>query len=310
MEATTQAVALYINYNDDGTIVRGLGFEHYATGYDPARMGALRVDSNSVTVEDNTFAYNALAGMAAFDPNCTIEGNTFAFNGESGLQANAINRSLLEGNAFAYNNQRHFAVDWNAAGVKISHSSNVTVKDNLSDSNLSDGFWFDGRCSGTTIVGNESRNDSDNGIFYEISSNAIIASNLVVDSPLTGITVSGSSNVEVYNNTLAGNYQDIRVQDDSRVPNMSNVIIGNNILSNGASNSTEMVQIVDITSSPKTAKQMNIAGHDHHLLISRSGRRIRIHGIGIKIVIDGAINERALRRFRVHQGKTEIIISS
>ena len=278
VEAKDQAVALYISYGADGTIVQGLGFEDYATSYSAAQAGALRVNCNSVTVKDNTFAYNALAGMAAYNPNCTIEGNTFAFNGEKGLTANAINGSLIEGNAFAYNNQDHFADDWDAAGVKISDSSNVTVKDNLSDSNLSAGFWFDVGCSGTTIVGNESRNDSDSGIFYEISSNAIIASNLVVDSPLTGITVSGSSNVEVYNNTLAGNYQDIRVQDDSRVPNMSNVTIRNNILSNGASNSSEMVLVIDYNSPPKSAKQMNVTmDYDAYYRTSSSKPSVLVH---------------------------------
>ena len=118
VEATTQAVALYVNYNDDGTIVRGLGFEHYATGYDPARMGALRVDSNSVTVEDNTFAYNALAGMAAFDPNCTIEGNTFAFNGESGLASKCDQQVVARRECVRLQQPKALCRDWNAAGVE------------------------------------------------------------------------------------------------------------------------------------------------------------------------------------------------
>ena len=60
VEAASQAVGLYVNYGADGTIVRGLGFEHYATSYGPTQAGALRVNCNSVTVEDNTFAYNAI----------------------------------------------------------------------------------------------------------------------------------------------------------------------------------------------------------------------------------------------------------
>ena len=43
-----------IGYGTNGTVVRGLGFEYYATSYDAAQSGALQVDCQSVTVEDNT----------------------------------------------------------------------------------------------------------------------------------------------------------------------------------------------------------------------------------------------------------------
>ena len=127
------------------------------------------------------------AGMVADNPNCTIEGNTFAFNGENGLGANAIDGSLLEGNVFAYNNQEHFSTAWDAAGVKICNSSNVTVEDNLIDSNIGDGLWLDISCSNITIVGNTALNNVGNGIQYEyLCSAAIIADNLVVGSGARG----------------------------------------------------------------------------------------------------------------------------
>ena len=246
-----------------------------------------------MTVKDNTFAYNALAGMAAYNPNCTIEGNTFAFNGEKGLTANAINGSLIEGNAFAYNNQDHFADDWDAAGVKICNSSNVTVKDNLSDSNLSIGYWFDIHCSGTTIVGNVSKNDAAHGIHYELSNTAIIASNLVVGSHGSGINVgAGSSDVRVYNNTLVGNYRDIRVTDDDRPENTLNVTIRNNILSNGDSDSSEMVMVQDYSSSLKTAKQMNVTlDYNAYYRTSSSKPSVLVHwSLGSRLAAYNHVN--------------------
>jgi mannuronan 5-epimerase len=175
VEATDQATALDINSSASGTIVRGLGFEHYATSYSYQQAGALWVDATSVTVENCTFAYNALAGLAVYSQNCTNNANTCAFNGEKGLEGKEINGTLVENNAFAYNNQRNFAQNWDAGGSKICNSTNETVKNNLYDSNICDGIWFDISCSNITIVGNVVLNSAREGIEYEISSNAIIA---------------------------------------------------------------------------------------------------------------------------------------
>ena len=41
VEASAQAIALNIAYGADGTVVRGLGFEYYATSYSAAQAGAL-----------------------------------------------------------------------------------------------------------------------------------------------------------------------------------------------------------------------------------------------------------------------------
>ena len=261
VEATTQAIALNISYGADGTVVRGLGFEHYATSYDPTQQsGALWVNCNSVTVEDDTFAYNALAGMAAYNPNCTIEGNTFAFNGEKGLTANAINGSLIEGNAFAYNNQEHFADDWDAAGVKICNSSNVTVEGNLIDSNICNGLWFDLSCSNITIVGNTVLNNATAGITYEyVCSDAIIADNLVVGSGDAGVEVGGeASSVQVWNNTLDENYSNIVIADDDRSGSTRDVVVENNIFSDGTSSSPASVNVASHKSSPTSAATMQL----------------------------------------------------
>ena len=135
----------------------------------------------------------------------------------------------------------------------------MVVRGNLSDSNIGQGFWFDISCYNTTIVGNVSRNDVGGGIQYEISAKAIIASNLVVGSHAEGIKVgAGSSDVRVYNNTLVRDKRAICVLDDSRPELTNNVTIRNNIISNGAPDSSEMVFTYDSSSPPKTAEQMNI----------------------------------------------------
>ncbi|MEJ7640410.1 MAG: right-handed parallel beta-helix repeat-containing protein, partial [Singulisphaera sp.] len=166
----------------DGTVVRGLGFRHYATGYGPRENAALRIDSASTTIEDNTFAWNATVGFVLFGPNAVVRGNTSAFNGEGGMGGFGADGLLLERNAIAYNNQEHFKTSWEGGGVKFATSRRMVWRDNLSEANFGTGFWCDISCYDTTIVRNVSRKNTGAGIHYEISAAAIIASNLVVEN--------------------------------------------------------------------------------------------------------------------------------
>ena len=261
VEAAAQPYALQIQGDSAaGSKVLGLGFEHYASGYSGYLKAPLAIyRTPSVTVQDNTFAWNAMAGLNMAAPDGIVRGNTAAFNGELGASVWRADRTLLEGNVFAYNNQEHFNTSWETGGVKDCTSRDMVVRGNLSDSNIGQGFWFDISCYNTTIVGNVSRNDVGGGIQYEISAKAIIASNLVVGSHAEGIKVgAGSSDVRVYNNTLVRDKRAICVLDDSRPELTNNVTIRNNIISNGAPDSSEMVFTYDSSSPPKTAEQMNI----------------------------------------------------
>ena len=61
----------------------GLGFEHYASGYSGYLKAPLAIyRTPSVTVQDNTFAWNAMAGLNMAAPDGIVRGNTAAFNGE------------------------------------------------------------------------------------------------------------------------------------------------------------------------------------------------------------------------------------
>jgi hypothetical protein len=251
----------------DGTTVRGLGFMHYATGYGPGQKAALRTDSASATIEDNTFAWNATVGLVLYGPDAVVRGNTAAFNGEEGIGGYTADGLLLERNAIAYNNQEHFNTSWEGGGVKFAKSRHMLWRDNLGEANIGAAFWCDISCYDTTIVRNVCRKNTAGGIHYEISARAIIASNLVVENGKTGILIgAGSEDVRVYNNTLSRNQKNIGVADDGRTstedPRITwdtrNVTIKNNILSNGAADSTEMLQVVDFSPIPKTAAQMHI----------------------------------------------------
>jgi parallel beta-helix repeat protein len=272
VEAAAYPIGLSI-LASPGTIVRGLGFMHYAPHYNPDQSGMVRVDSDGVTFENNTFAWSACVGLQLFGsaagPPSVVRGNTFLYNGQAGLYAWKNVALLIEQNRLAYNNVEHFNPEWSGSGLKMAEVSGTLFRDNIVENNFGYGFWCDGSCYDTTVVRNLIRNQAGSGILYEISAKAIIASNVVVNNRDGGIAVEGSSEVDVYNNTLSNNAVQIAVVDDSRVnPDpyeislgitwiTANVTLKNNILSDGNGSGNAMLYAQDWNSVPlRTADQM------------------------------------------------------
>ncbi|MFN8559172.1 MAG: right-handed parallel beta-helix repeat-containing protein [Dehalococcoidia bacterium] len=234
-------------YNSPNTVLRGLGFAHAASSASSA-SGAVIVNggSTNATVENNTFSWNAGAGLEIGPSNnVMVRGNTFTYNSWLGITGwGGARGTVIQNNYIAYNNQEHFSVYWAAGGVKIVSSYAMTWSDNVVENNLGSGLWCDISCSDAKIVRNLVRNNNLYGIHYEISANAIIASNVVANHPnAAAIYVSESSNVQVYNNTLVNNLRSVSVNDSARVNTNGaevalgitwetrNVTIKNNILS-------------------------------------------------------------------------------
>ncbi|HEY9720637.1 MAG TPA: right-handed parallel beta-helix repeat-containing protein [Oscillatoriaceae cyanobacterium] len=199
--------------NAAGSVIRGLGFMHYAAHHD--QYGAVRIDSDGVTFENNTVAWSANSGLVVFASNCVVRDNTLVFSGMVGLQANAANNLTLDHNAFAYNNCEHFA-SWESGGAKLCNATKMLIENNLSEQNYANGIWLDVSDHGNTIVRNLCRNNTGHGIFHEISFDGLIAGNVLVNNGHAGIAVSTSGGrMQVYNNTLINN--PLYVFDDKRV---------------------------------------------------------------------------------------------
>lgn len=228
------------------TVVRGLGFAHFAE--QPLIVGAPHI-----TLENNTFAWNGVQGVylagesegvQGVSSDAILRGNTFSHNGRKGLAGSRANRLLLESNTFSYNNQENFAINWDAAGVKLIRSDGLTLRDNLVENNYAAGIWIDISSTNAAIVRNVVHHNSGTGIWFEISNKAIIGANVVYRNSSSGIFVLDSSNVRVYNNTLANNSSNLRVYDLPRKnTNQAEIAAGitwiarnnsfkNNILSN------------------------------------------------------------------------------
>jgi hypothetical protein len=269
VEAAAYVFAIHMVYNNDGSVVRGLGFMHYAPHYNSDQSCMVRANTAALTFENNTFAWSAMSGLCLYGPNHIIRGNSFLYNGLGGVVGYKAHRTLLDQNILAYNNHQHFKTSWAAAGAKFARSDDLIWRNNTVDHNDSKGLWCDISCYNTIIVRNLVHNNKSDGIKFELSNNAVIASNVLVQNGSSGINVgAGSSYIDLFNNTLVKNRENLTVVDDSRVNtdstdlargidwNTRAVVAKNNIYSNNDLSSSSFLSVRDYTSRSVASNQM------------------------------------------------------
>ncbi|KAI6243230.1 DUF1565 domain-containing protein [Aphelenchoides fujianensis] len=209
-----------------GSLIAGIGFAHYGGtwgGYNSAVI----LQADNVTISQCLFTQNAARGLSMDQPKLMVRGSIFSFNGHNGIGGNRCHGSTITRCIFSNNNFARFETQkcgayCTAGAVKLAHAQDIRVDFN----------------SGNTGT----------GIFYEISSRAIIASNVFWGNQNYGVKVSGSDHVRIYNNDFAVNPKyHLGLQEDARIPckfetyscdmkltwDTTNTIIRNNLFSNG-----------------------------------------------------------------------------
>lgn len=224
VEGAVHEQAFLSNSTTNAIAIKGLGFKHFASRQAYGARAATVVSSSpKFTFENNTVAWGASAGISINNyPGAVIRGNTSIYNGFNGMLGHKLDNLTLEANRFAFNNRELFWIDNPAgsanaaAGVKLTKSRSAIVADNIFEKNHGEGFWCDLSCHDYKIVRNLARNNAGHGIFYEVSGNAIIGSNVSVGNGNSGIMVSGSNNVKIFNNTLSRNKYNLFIYEDPR----------------------------------------------------------------------------------------------
>ncbi len=254
VELATRPSALVIGAS--GTQIKGLGFRRYATNeYSNLTNSAVYMGGTDFLVQDAVFTENAAGGLSMAPQGSTMNHVTSVNNGFSSSGGNghsegglADNVQILN-NLISNNNTEHFdlhcSISCGQAGMKMAHMQGFTVKNNIFKNNEGSGFWCDENCTGAVIVKNLFMNNTSSGVFYEVSSDGIIASNLLINNGPAGYGIRvGSATTKVYNNTIITNkaYGGIWVYDDSRNagdtrgskigPNTTGVDVVNNVTYN------------------------------------------------------------------------------
>ncbi|QQM67224.1 right-handed parallel beta-helix repeat-containing protein [Actinomyces weissii] len=204
---------------------------HYNTG---AAMVFVQGDNMKVT--NSTFRYSS-AGAALFlasSTNATVTGNTVSDNGGTGLGANQSTGVVVERNYFANNNTEGFNTTscgayCGIADMKVTHSRSLRYAHNTVDysasstdhattesweQNRASGIWFDEGVMDSQIVGSKFINVPI-AVFDELSSRSVIASNEVIGGGI-GIQVAGSTDTEVWNNSVSHARTSLHLYEDKR----------------------------------------------------------------------------------------------
>jgi parallel beta-helix repeat protein len=223
--------------------LRGLIIEKYAT---PAQEGAIHGrDSDGWIVEGNEVRWNHGVGIRIGD-RMHVLNNHMHHNGQFGISGFGDD-VLVEGNEWDRNNTAGFNSGWGAGGSKFSKTRRLIVRANRAHDNAGTGIWTDIDNIYYTCEKNIVTNNADQGIFHEISYDAVLRDNIVEGNGFqnsswlwgAGILVAASPNVEVVGNQVRNNANGITAiqQDRSTSPGgaygpheISNLYVHDNVI--------------------------------------------------------------------------------
>jgi parallel beta-helix repeat protein len=197
---------------------------NYASGW---QGGAIHPQprASGWVVRNVSALHNSWAGLLVAD-GMKILGGHYNDNDQLGIGGNAAtgilvdglddNPATLDGPELARNHTLRESCDFEGGGMKWDVGQ-VTVRNAYVHDNDCRGIWADINAHDVLIEHNLVENNRAEGIYYEISQDAVIRNNRVYRNGIRaegwywdgGITVASSFNVEVYDNRLSGNYNGI-----------------------------------------------------------------------------------------------------
>lgn len=184
-----------------GVVIKNLVIQRFAN---PSRTGAIYTSvSPGWTIISNEIAWNHGAGINHFS-GARILGNAIHHNGQLGLSGYKVVNAVVAGNEIGWNAIGGFA-GWEAGGAKYVGTRDLTFRNNYVHDNGHHGLWTDTANIGTVYERNTIVRNTGNGIFHEVSYDAVIRNNHIARNGADGIFISSSSGVEAYGNTVAWN---------------------------------------------------------------------------------------------------------
>lgn len=207
----------------------------YKPANDEPGTSMIVVNGPNSLVENSIFAQSSSVGFNTDATNARIVNNKFIGNGGNGAGANRAHGTTFDGNTFAENNAANYITNgsictaWcTVSELKVTHIDNFTFRNNIVDNsqnpsatsndyyvrNGTAGIWCDEGCINAKIVNNFFINTT-SAIVDEVSHGTIIASN-IIEGAGAGISISGSSDIKVYNNSISRANRPIMLNEDSR----------------------------------------------------------------------------------------------
>lgn len=264
VEGSNRSWAVYFN-GAHGSSLTNMTVRRFATqGRD---MAAIRAYADNLTFSGVISEYNAFSGLSAIGSDIVIRDSRFNHNGYIGIHGDRVNGLVVERSAIMHNNRELFDAFHSAAGIKVTSSSGVVVRDSDIDQNAGPGFWSDIASSGVTVAGNAVTNNVRSGIEIELTSGVTIANNVAIGNGESGIWILESQNVNVWHNAVVDNEREIYVLEGPR-RDVANISIRNNIVGRSTATGRPLVSVDDWTEQ-RSASQMNVSA-DHNVFWRQS----------------------------------------
>ncbi|MFC0624456.1 right-handed parallel beta-helix repeat-containing protein [Kribbella deserti] len=213
--------------------VRGLGVRHFAS---LSQNGAVEIGTRWKVFSVDV-SYNHALGWKMIGNDASFTASRTSYNGQLGGGIYRADRFTVANVEIDHNNHQglYWVADWESGGIKITTGATGVIDAAFTHDNLGIGLWADGAAGDPAIPNSlEFRNstitnNSADGVRFEISSNGKISGNTVTGNGCdllgrrgvtegglydgAGIDVNSSVNVEVSNNTVAGNHNAIGGQE-------------------------------------------------------------------------------------------------
>ena len=241
--------------------IQNLVIKGYAAGGQNAAVWA--ADGASWIVLQNEIAYNGAIAVTV-GSGTQVRGNNLHHNGQAGFgsRLNTLPNHLpvvFDSNEIAYNNyQRAFESGWEAGGGKLAYSNNAVFKHNYSHHNVGPGLWTDIDNYATEYAFNRVENNTNGGIFHEISYNASIHDNYIAR-----------------NSTEDGGWlwnAEIQISSSGGVNGGKIEIFRNTVITGSLSNGIGVMQQTRGSGKYGTWRLQNIDVHDNVVNMSAGGR--------------------------------------
>jgi plastocyanin len=205
-----------------GVRIVGLTIERYATG-----SGTGTIDAKSGwTVDSVDVGYSNGTCIRVSGSNVRVRWGRAHHCGEQGIGGPAGPGLLVYGNEISYNNTAGFGPgggDNKAAGLKVSHTTDMVIRRNNVHHNHGIGLWCDISCVRSVYDSNTVEDNDRRGIQHEISYGCTIGYNVVrrngakeSGAAAAGIWIAQSSDCEIHHNTVEDNKSGIVGTDRDR----------------------------------------------------------------------------------------------
>ncbi len=210
--------------------ISGLKITNYAPGFQGGAIDAGYSISEGTTgwvIDSNEVSYNDEYGIR-IGHSMQVTNNNVHHNRRLNLGGSG-NSTLIAGNEIAFGHYLNaFDTDFEAGGTKFTFTDGLVLRGNYVHDNVGVGLHMDLNNINTIIEGNRIERNGSEGIAIEISYKTTIFDNTVTNNGWAdprsrytfiwnaGIIILASSNVEVYGNTVSGNYAGVVAVDQNR----------------------------------------------------------------------------------------------